>query len=51
MAQVVAMQGRTELQLAVYAGQGTQYVRHRDALPDGGTEHDQRRVRLTIESM
>lgn len=44
LAKVVAMQGSTELQLAVYAGQGRQYVRHRDALPDGGTEHDQRRV-------
>lgn len=33
-----------EYQLAVYEGGGSQYVKHRDALPDDGADHNQRRV-------
>ncbi|KAL0049263.1 hypothetical protein WJX82_009993 [Trebouxia sp. C0006] len=33
-----------EYQLAVYVGGGSQYVKHRDALPDDGADPHQRRV-------
>ncbi|KAL3157277.1 hypothetical protein ABBQ38_001510 [Trebouxia sp. C0009 RCD-2024] len=33
-----------EYQLAVYMGAGSQYVKHRDALPDDGADPNQRRV-------
>jgi len=33
-----------EYQLAVYVGGGSQYVKHRDALPDDGADPNQRRV-------
>ena len=33
-----------EYQLAVYMGGGSQYVKHRDALPDDGADPNQRRV-------
>ena len=33
-----------EYQLAVYMGAGSQYVKHRDALPDDGGDPNQRRV-------
>ncbi|KAL0038444.1 hypothetical protein WJX77_006579 [Trebouxia sp. C0004] len=33
-----------EYQLAVYVGCGSQYVKHRDALPDDGADLNQRRV-------
>lgn len=33
-----------EYQLAVYMGSGSQYVKHRDALPDDGADPNQRRV-------
>ena len=35
-----------EYQLAVYPGGGSQYVKHRDALPDDGSDPQQRRVCL-----
>lgn len=35
---------RAEYQLAVYLGAGSQYVKHRDALPDDGADPNQRRV-------
>ena len=35
-----------EYQLAIYPSNGSQYVRHRDAFPDDGSEDHQRRVRL-----
>ena len=34
-----------EYQLALYPGGGAQYVRHRDAFPDDGSEEQQRQVR------
>ena len=34
-----------EYQLAIYPSNGAQYVRHRDAFPDDGSEDHQRRVR------
>lgn len=37
-------QQSAEYQLAVYAGRGSQYVKHRDALPDDGSDANQRRV-------
>ena len=39
-------QRSAEYQLAVYPGGGSQYVKHRDALPDDGSDPKQRRVRL-----
>lgn len=36
-----------EYQLAVYMGAGSQYVKHRDALPDDGADPNQRRVSWT----
>lgn len=36
-----------EYQLAVYMGGGSQYVKHRDALPDDGADPNQRRVGCT----
>ena len=36
-----------EYQLAVYMGAGSQYVKHRDALPDDGADPNQRRVGST----
>ena len=33
-----------EYQLSVYPANGAQYVRHRDAFPDDGSEDHQRRV-------
>lgn len=33
-----------EYQLAVYMGAGSQYVKHRDALPDDAADSNQRRV-------
>ena len=36
-----------EYQLAVYMGAGSQYVKHRDALPDDGADPNQRRVGCT----
>jgi hypothetical protein len=33
-----------EYQLAYYPPNGSQYVRHRDAFPDDGSEEHQRRV-------
>lgn len=39
-------QRAAEYQLALYPGSGTQYVRHRDAFPDDGSEEQQRRVRV-----
>ena len=38
-------QRAAEYQLALYPGGGAQYVRHRDAFPDDGSEEQQRRVR------
>lgn len=35
---------KTEIQLGYYPPNGAQYVRHRDAFPDDGSESDQRRV-------
>ncbi|KNC78176.1 hypothetical protein SARC_09383 [Sphaeroforma arctica JP610] len=35
-----------EYQLALYPGRGTHYEKHRDALPDDGSEWDQRRVTI-----
>lgn len=40
--------GVTELQLAAYPGSGAHYVRHRDALPDDGSEAEQRRVTAIV---
>ncbi|KAK9846598.1 hypothetical protein WJX81_007446 [Elliptochloris bilobata] len=37
-------QRAAEYQLALYPGGGAQYVRHRDAFPDDGSEEQQRRV-------
>lgn len=37
-----------ELQLSVYPPHGTQYVRHRDAFPDDGSEAGVRRVRARL---
>lgn len=34
-----------EYQLSVYPCHGSQYVRHRDAFPDDGSDEHQRRVR------
>lgn len=36
-----------EYQLAIYMGAGSQYVKHRDALPDDGADPNQRRVGST----
>jgi hypothetical protein len=41
-------QRAAEYQLALYPGGGAQYVRHRDALPDDGSEDHQRRVRAAL---
>ena len=41
-------QRAAEYQLALYPGGGTQYVRHRDAFPDDGSEEQQRRVRAWV---
>lgn len=40
-----------EYQLAVYMGAGSQYVKHRDALPDDGADPNQRRVGCTTTCM
>lgn len=37
-----------EYQLAVYVGGGSQYVKHRDALPDDGADPNQRRVSCRV---
>lgn len=37
-------QRSAEYQLSYYASNGAQYVRHRDAFPDDGSEEHQRRV-------
>ncbi len=37
-----------EYQLAVYVGGGSQYVKHRDALPDDGADPHQRRVSCRV---
>jgi hypothetical protein len=37
--------GSAEFQLALYPGASAQYVRHRDAFPDDGSEPHMRRVR------
>ncbi len=43
---VMALAQRSaEYQLAVYPSNGAQYVRHRDAFPDDGSEEGMRRVR------
>ena len=39
-----------EYQLACYPSSGSQYVRHRDALPDDGADLMQRKVRLPSHS-
>ena len=39
-------QRSAEFQLALYPGGGAQYVRHRDAFPDDGSEEHMRRVRV-----
>lgn len=39
-------QQASEYQLAYYPPNGSQYVRHRDAFPDDGSEEHQRRVRV-----
>lgn len=44
-------QQSAEYQLAVYPGGGSQYVKHRDALPDDGSDPNQRRVRLVLSSV
>lgn len=43
--------GTAEYQLAVYVGGGSQYVKHRDALPDDGADPNQRRVSCRIIGM
>jgi hypothetical protein len=40
-------QRSAEYQLSHYAPNGSQYVRHRDAFPDDGSEEQQRRVSFT----
>ena len=40
-----------EYQLSVYPANGAQYVRHRDAFPDDGSEDHQRRVRPVLASV
>lgn len=35
-----------EFQLSVYPPNGAQYVRHRDAFPDDGSDEHQRKARL-----
>lgn len=43
---VMALAHRSaEYQLAMYPSNGAQYVRHRDAFPDDGSEEHMRRVR------
>lgn len=45
--QVMKLRQQTsEYQLAYYPPNGSQYVRHRDAFPDDGSEEHQRRVRI-----
>ncbi|KAJ3113908.1 hypothetical protein HDU96_002785 [Phlyctochytrium bullatum] len=45
LSKVLALQGETEFQLALYRGNGGRYERHRDAFPtDDPTDTDQRRV-------
>ena len=49
LAEAMALRQRAaEYQLALYPGGGAQYVRHRDALPDDGSEDHQRRVRAAL---
>lgn len=44
-------QSKTEVQLGYYPPNGAQYVRHRDAFPDDGSEQDQRRVRPYLDEI
>ena len=41
---MMKLRQRSEHQLSYYPANGSQYVRHRDAFPDDGSEKDQRRV-------
>ena len=52
LSQVMHLRHRAaEYQLAYYPPNGSQYVRHRDAFPDDGSEEYQRRVRSPIQSV
>lgn len=40
-----------ELQLSVYPRNGAEYVRHRDAFPDDGSDEHQRKVNKICQCM
>ncbi|KAI9330505.1 hypothetical protein DFJ73DRAFT_858752 [Zopfochytrium polystomum] len=49
LSQFISLAGETELQLAVYKGDGGRYERHRDAFPtDDPNDQEQRRVTAVL---